>query len=358
MDGIKHYINNFIQEHKYLLQGIRIILIANVISQTKHKETRSFNNIAIEFFTEEEIDEIIQGLRNNGLYVDVYFDEHCFIDDVINNNIKDIHNILIFNLTRNGFGIGKKALIPSFCDLFNIKYTGSNAYATSLARHKYHYSKLLSALNLCGTPSWLFDKGNWFMETPPKELQIILKPTFESASKGINIQSIMNTSQNDFFEKISEYQKRYNQPIICQEFISGYEVEVPIIETYSSLLAFPPTGIKINNNMFIGDSIISEEISSSYGYDFYLAQNVFDKKFIETLLDIAKKSFKCIGLSNYGRIDFRISKDQKVYVTDISATPYVISHSSFNYVFQQLGFEQKDIFLLIVLSALVNKSIM
>jgi D-alanine-D-alanine ligase len=358
MDSIKHHINNFIQEYKYLLQGIKVILIANVINQTKHKEARSFNNVTIEFFTEEEIDEIIQGLRNNGLYVDAYFDEHCFINDVINSNIKDIHNVLVFNLTRNGFGIGKKSLIPSFCDLFNINYTGSNAYATSLARHKYHYSKLLSTLNLCGTPSWLFDKGTWFLEIPPKDLQIILKPAFESASKGINIQSIMNTSQSDFFENISRYQEQSNQPVICQELISGYEVEVPIIELSSSLLAFPPIGIKIDNNMFIGDSIISEEISSSYSYDFYLAQNVFDKKFIDTLLDVAKKIFKCIGLSNYGRIDFRISKDQKIYVTDISSTPYIISHSSFNYVFQQLEFEQKDMFLLIVLSALMHKSIM
>jgi D-alanine-D-alanine ligase len=354
MDETRCRILEFIEKNRYLIIGIKIILIANVVNHTKHKEKNSYDNIAIEFYTEEEIDEIIQGLRHIGLYVDVYFDEHCFIDDIINKRINDLRNVLVFNLTRNGFGIGKKALIPSFCDLFNIRYTGSNAYATSLARHKYHYSKLLSTLKLCGTPTWFFDNGNWIGEIPPNDLQVILKPAFESASKGISTLSIMNTSQNDFFENVLTYHKEHQQPIVCQKFIIGYEVEVPVIELSSLLLAAPPIGISINNNPFVGESIISEEISSIYGYDFYLAEEMLSKNLVEKLSDIARSCFRSMGLRNYARIDFRINNDHEIYVTDVSSTPFIIMHSSYNYVFQLLGFEPKDIFLLIVLSALTE----
>ena len=34
----------------------------------------------------------------------------------------------IYNFSRDGIAEGKKSLIPAFCDLCGLKYTGSNAF--------------------------------------------------------------------------------------------------------------------------------------------------------------------------------------------------------------------------------------
>lgn len=352
---LKNKIDNFIEVNKHLLSDLRIILLANVVGKTMHKAGKGISNIDIEFFSEQEINELLIGLRENDLYVEVYFDESKFMQDVIDKTIENVDKILVFNLARNGFGVGKKSLIPAFCDFMQIKHTGSNAYAVSFARNKFHYSKLLSQMNLNGTPSWLYINDNWLLnDSPPSNMMVILKPLFECASKGIDNDSIMNSSDTNFIFILQKKANQLQQPIIVQKFISGYEVEVPII-ALSSPLIFSPLGVKMNNSEFLGNTIIKEEDSISYLYDYYIVKNILGEQKNTELVNAAKNIFYALGLENYARVDFRIDKEGKFYVTDISTTPYIILHSSFCYIFEQLGYKHKDLLLTIVLSALLAK---
>lgn len=351
MDATHGTIAEYISNNKYLLLNQKVILIENVIGYTKHIEQKSRNAIYAEFFSENEIEEIVCGIRHNNIYVEVYFDEHIFINDVINSKIQDLSKIIVFNLTRNGFGVSKKALIPSFCDLMNIRYTGSNAYATTFTRHKFHYSKLLSSFRLCGIDSWLYDEHDWLGGVPTINLDVILKPFCEAASKGVSYDNIINTSSSRFLQKVRDLYEKCNQPIICQEFISGYEVEVPIL-SLSNITVLPPVGIKIQGCEYLENRIIDENCSLDYTYSFYNAKDILDENIISKIKNTALNIFNTIGMENYGRIDFRIDNNGGLYVIDISSTPYLISHSSFDFIFKSMNLERKDIFLLILLSAM------
>lgn len=337
------------------VQKFRIILIANT-KETPLGNRPNSKDIWIEFFSDPEIDYLINALRSNELFTEVYFAEQEFIRDVLNHKYENLEELFVFNLARNGFGISKKSLIPSFCDLMNIKYSGSNAYVCSLARNKFHCSHLFQKLNCSGTSSWVYDSSKgWFLgEKPPKGTEVIIKPMFESASKGITKESIINTSDSQFLARVKACSMRNAEPMMVQKFIRGYECQVPFIKLDQDVF-FQPIGIRIGTDCLLNDKIISEDLSYAYSYDYYAAYEKLDSSVCERMIQIAKKASEIVGIETYGRIDFRLDEQMNLYITDVATMPYIVEHSAFNHVFTRMGMSEKEIMLSIICSALIHK---
>ena len=58
------------------------------------------------------------------------------MDAIINQKIKTNKKLLVINSAQTGIYIGRKSLIPAFCDHYKIMHTGSNPYVVSLCRDK------------------------------------------------------------------------------------------------------------------------------------------------------------------------------------------------------------------------------
>ena len=331
----------------------RIIIVANVYGETTHYVCPK-EQLRIEFFNEREINEIKNSLRNAGYNFITYYDEHKFIQDVELNKITIQENDLIFNLSRNGKGISKKSLIPTYCDYYDFKYTGSCGYACSLARNKKHVSELLIHNNLHGLKSWGYN-GKWQLNCrPQKDMEVIIKPLYESASRGIKSDCIINTS-NDNFEKIVENKYiELNVPLVVQQFIRGFECKVPIF-VLDDITVFEPIGICINDVKYLNDKIITQDLSYHYSYEDYLLSECFPKSVIEDIKINARKIFELIGMENYGRIDCRITQDGDFYFYDFATMPYFTEHSELTYLFKKYELNQSALFNVIFNSALITK---
>lgn len=339
-----------IQFEKYIniaksnISKYTICFVTNVDGKTDIKDyPMTGDSILTEYFTEDEYNTILNAIKEIGFYVKVFFNEIEFINYVINSKNE---NILVFNLARNGKGLCKKALIPSFCEFYNIPHTGSNAYTVCLGRHKFHYNKLLSSFNLNVVRSWLYSNQGWlFDEHPPIGTKIIVKPTFESASRGVRSTSIFIYENNDM--PIRALQNEFQQDIIVQEFISGYEIQIPIIMDGNIPSAVDVIGISMDNDLCLKDKVITYDLAFSEAYNFYSFNNCSSlaKK---NILHTSEKIAEVLGMKNYGRCDYRLTEDGKFYLTDISTHPYLIYHSAFAFVFLNLGYKYSDIFAYII----------
>lgn len=331
----------------------KIILVANVYGQTEHYITNP-ESLRIEFFNEHEINDIKNSLRNEEYDFVTYFDEHKFISDIENNKMRIANNDLVFNLSRNGNGVSKKSLIPTYCDYYGIKYTGSCGYVCSLARNKHHTSSLLLQNNLHGLNSWVYNHG-WLLDSEPwRNIEVIIKPLYESASKGVNSDSIINTSDDRFLDVVRQKFSIINGPLIIEEFIRGYECKVPIF-ALDKTVALDPIGISIDNKRLLDDKIITQDLSYYYSYTNYILQDIFDKNLVAEIKNCAEKIFLLLGMENYGRIDCRITPQGNYYFYDYATMPYFTEHSELSYLFNQYGLKQSKIFNVIFNSALINK---
>ncbi len=329
-----------------------VILIANVNGRTLHYN-RDPKDLYPEFFHEYEYEYILCGLRKKGYKVLCYFDENKFISDYLNNKIV-FSDYIVFNLARNGYGISKKALIPTFCDLNNIKYTGSDGYGVSIARNKFHTEKLLLQNNLNGIESWLYN-GVWNEKNRPYDnLEVIIKPQFESASKGVTSKSIMNTSDKDFKNKVEEIFSNLQCTLVIEKFIRGFEAKIPLFR-FDKVYAMPPVGVSINGKKRLESEILTDEIAFSYNHVEYDLAEIFDENIIDDIKQKSIEIYELLNLGNYGRIDCRIEPSGTFYFYDFSTSPYFVSDSELNFAFKLYKMDIEDILMVIINSALVSK---
>ncbi len=346
--------NNKIERYMKKADIDKVILIANVYAKTTYYNLDK-ERLRIEFFNEKELDQILTSLKREGYKVYCYFDEHAFIDAVLTSKIVITSKTLVFNLARNGNGVSKKALIPTFCDLMNIKYTGSNGYTCSLSRNKFHVAKLLQQHNLHGLKTYQYDKDGWLLdERPPNNLRVIMKPLYESASRGVSNSNIVNSSDIDFYFKIKNYYRTLQAPIVAQEFINGYEVKVPVFEL-DKVTALKPVAISMDNSSLLDDKIITEELSYHYQYSNCNCDSFLTLAQQHEIQVCAEKIFKLLGMQNYARIDCRVTTKGEFYFYDFATMPYFTAHSEMNFAMETISQSQSTLFNLIFNSALEQK---
>lgn len=158
---------NLANEHKSNLQ---LILVCNVEGLTVDKDDYNGDSITSEYLTLQQYNKILSSLRQAGFDVISYFDETEFMSDVLTKKCKGKHGqeLLVINSAQKGTKVGRKSLIPAFCDLHHIYYNNSNAYVVSLCRDKYNSGCLLENWGFPVPESWLYRYNQgWVLNTKP-----------------------------------------------------------------------------------------------------------------------------------------------------------------------------------------------
>ena len=349
---------NVLERYTQKLYNGNVILIANVYGKTPIL-TPDRLCLKAEFFTEAELDYLLTALKRCKYNVICYFDENKFIKDYLNGNIVNFgKEFLVFNLARNGYGIGKKSLIPTFCDLNGIKYTASNGYACSFARHKFHISSLLREIRCNSLESYIFEDSAWLNNKKPfnSNKKFIVKPLCESASQGITEGNIFNGAISDIDSFVLDiYNKLNHVPLLIQEFIEGFEAKTIIID-FDKSYVFDPVGVEIDGKHDLGETIISEDIAFDYAHSNYNLSSEIDPQIIQQIKEKAWLVYKTIGMQNYGRIDCRIdNRTKEFYFMDFATMPYFVSDGEMLFAFKQKGYDINSLMNAIINSALISK---
>lgn len=281
-----------------------------------------------EFFSEEELGELINALEDLNIYHEVSYGEKEFARKVISGQIQlqKFKYKIVYNTTGGKGKRSKSAIVPAICELYGLNYASSDIFSSSLLEHKAESFSLLK-FNKFNTPRfWIYDNINgWINDKPIKDLKLIAKPAYGCASLGITEKNISYFT-NDFERIISHLSQKLSQPIIIQEFISGWEVEVPIFDLgYPTILE--PVGVQINQKEYFKDEILTYELVSEDRYSFYnFALKEPDKA--SELKNIARRSFIFLSLRGTVRVDFRITKEGKCYITDYNNSPHLTQFHS------------------------------
>lgn len=340
-DGWKE-IRKILEQTEQIKDDIYLVVVANIKSKTTLAQDYSMHSVTTEFLSESETEEIIQAFREFGFYSHLFIEEDKFFDWVLSHKIDQAIRTkkLVYNSAQAGVGPGRKSLIPAFCALHHIPITGSDSYVVSLARQKYHVNNIIRNLGLTAPRSWLYDfKNHWLLgKQPANGEKVIVKLTYESASIGLDKNSVMiiDNKIEDYLEELS---KKFLQPLTVQEFISGYEVEVPVFDLDTP---FAPmvVGISLNDKQYLQDNILTYDDVYNDSYSFYKVEQ-FSKEQASLISDCAVKVFQCLGIRGLGRVDFRVKENGNFYVMDVATNPHIIKHSSFAFLYEGEGLAYK-----------------
>lgn len=309
---------------------------------TSHKDktqnVNDYNHFSVksEFYSDELQKKIVGTFRSCGFTVKEFFNEEEFVTYVSNKSARELSSLIVINSAQKGTKIGRKSLVPALCDLYNIQYIGSNPYIVSLCRDKYRCGNILEQNEIKTPKAWLFSpQYGWLNGKPNSSVsRLIIKPNYESSSIGVNPDCI-GKFDLQLEKKIYDYSKSFKQDILVEEFISGYEVETPVICTQSPFILFP-VGIEKDEQKNIGDFILDYTTRSQNNYNLYNFES-YNKTLSDHLVENALKTVKLLNIQGFGRVDFRITKEGQYYVTDVSTNPHYTENSSFYYIFSEYG---------------------
>jgi D-alanine-D-alanine ligase len=337
---MKESLQKLVNKAKSDSKRFEIIFLNNVGGQTATADDYKDFSVFGEYLKETEAEEIYNSLLLMDFKVEQFNDEIEFIKYALNDCRQKMDDIVILNMAQKGTKIGRKSLVPAFCDMESIYYTGSNPYVVSLCRNKYHTGCILEKHGITSPKSWLYVYGiGWLHGRPPQYGKIIAKPNNEACSMGVDLSNI-GEFNDSMAEKIVQMSKDFCQDIIVQEFISGYEVEVPCIVS-DEVISLIPVGINFNGNNCLGASVLTYEIRVKDLYEYF---NFYDvsPELADNIRFISAKVMRILGITGFGRVDFRVNKDGCAYVIDIATNPHITKASSFAKVFELLGFTHPE----------------
>lgn len=251
---------------------------------------------------------------------------------------------LVFNISE-GFGSrNREGLIPSLLETYQIKFSGSDAYALSLTLNKTH-TKIIAQYLGIPTPKFTFiSTPNDIQQVKQMSYPLIVKPNAEGGSMGVY--KVLNESQLQ--KTVQELYDKYKCEILCEEYIDGIEITVPVIGNGKDSNCIGVTAVQYSNGenielyssdlKYFGDIILTTEFNCSE-----------DAK--RDMINYSETLHRFLGLRDYSRIDFRLSKNNIPYFLEVNPLPALDREDTFEVCGQAMGLTYSETLNLIVQAA-------
>ncbi|GAB4290447.1 MAG: hypothetical protein Kow0090_03520 [Myxococcota bacterium] len=275
-----------------------------------------------EFDTPQTVEAIAGALRRLGHTVELL--EVSGPASRIVARLEALNPDIVFNTAEGKQGKYREAFYPGLFDQLGLPYTGSDAYVCTLTMDKWLTEMTVSAYGVPTPRSVYVDTiHNW--KPPEFTYPLIVKPNFEGSSKGITLDSIVE-SPDGLVQKVAGLLVRYPAGVLVEEFIQGRDVVVPFIEKAS-----PETrGILSPAEYWFDPQLVGERRYSIY--DYTLKQTMpeavkvkvpadLPKDVLNKLLEYSQIVYKALSIRDLGRIDYRLTPDGKIYFIEANALP-------------------------------------
>jgi D-alanine-D-alanine ligase len=231
---------------------------------------------------------------------------------------------LIFNTAEGRRGKAREAFYPALFEELGFPYTGSDAYALTITLDKW-LTKLVLASHGIDSPrgrlvtpadvSRIADQG---IGLP---YPVIVKPNYEGSSKGIGDEAVAKGHQA-LMALLKKSVEAYPPGVLVEEFVPGDDVSIGYIEGVGDEGVLAPV-----------DYLVDPPARNKYNiYDFRL-KNVDPSKvqvrcpadvprdIASRLRVISKAAYRALGIRDFGRIDYRLGDDGRIYLLEVNALP-------------------------------------
>ncbi len=197
-------------------------------------------------------------------------------------------------------------IAQSICEYIKLPYSGSGVMASALCMDKIFTKEVLSNHKIPIAKQQLAHKNDlahFRLELP---LPVVVKPSREGSSVGVTI--VRDKSQ---LRGALDEAAKHDQYILVEEFISGVEVTVPILDEK----ALTPIEIVPKVDFY--------DYKNKYtaGRTDYILPARLPDGVLQLAREYALQAFHVCRLRCYGRVDFRVTNDGQPYVLEINTLP-------------------------------------
>ncbi|MES2180256.1 MAG: ATP-grasp domain-containing protein [Gemmatimonadota bacterium] len=255
---------------------------------------------------------------------------------------------IVFNLTESFDG--KSALDSNLAALLNLlgyRYTGSSPSGLVMCGDKSLAKKVLRFHEIL-TPQFATVYRGALDHVGDLGFPLIVKPPQEDASIGITSKSVVRDIR-ELFNTMDSLQREFQSPVLVEEFIDGREFYVGILGN-SSPLALPVMELDFTGFPADRPKVASWEAkwgdggtggAEESGAEFAGTKSVFPTDVSAPLLErmqaVAIEAFNALRLRDYGRVDLRVTPDERIFVIEVNPNCYLERTAEFSRAAEKSG---------------------
>ncbi len=265
---------------------------------------------------------VIEALRDTGYKVSVV----GAINDVgvLVEKLTEHKGDLVFNLTEEFNGDRKLDQgIAGLLELLEMPYTGSGPAALMLCRDKRLCKELLN-LHKIRVPGFLSVPVGKAVRVPKNiHWPYVVKPAFEDSSEGISNASVVYDT-DALTARARFVHDRWNQAAIAEEYIEGREFYVTVLGN-RQLTVLPIRECAFEASEEGGPLMATyrvkwdAEFREKWKIRFGFAE--LDEKTLNDINRTCKKVYRALHLRDYGRIDLRLTPNNRIVVLEANPNP-------------------------------------
>ena len=216
---------------------------------------------------------------------------------------------MVFNMAYGIQGQNRYTHVPAMMEMLGIPYIGSGPAGHAVVQDKV-MTKIVLQKNNIPTP------GFWVFRTSEDTFDdlvfpVIVKPKLESTSMGMEVVD----NWDDLRKAVQVQIEKFQQDILVEQFISGREFAVGVMGNNPNIDILPIVEINLDDP----DQIQTIDDKKKKGGVDKTCPAKLSKGKAEEMKKMCIDAFSSLGLNDYSRVDFRMDKDENLYILELNS---------------------------------------
>jgi len=227
-------------------------------------------------------------------------------------NSADLRGVDVIFIILHG-GAGENGTIQALLDLVDIPYTGSGVLASALAMDKYMAKQIFAANDVPTPDFFIVDKReNMPLDDIARRVDqtlgypVIVKPNSQGSSVGLSI-----VKGDDQLAAALDLGFQYDDRLLFEKFIAGREFTVSVLgnEPLPLVEIIPEGGLYDYEHKYIAgktNKVCPVDLPQP----------------LQKMIQLhGLKAFQALGCQGFGRVDFRLDKDNQPFCLEVNTLP-------------------------------------
>lgn len=240
---------------------------------------------------------------------------------------------IVFNLLEEFDGIVTyDQHVVAYLELLRQPYTGSNPRGLLLSRDK-SLCKQLFAWHRIPTPHFsVFRRGTKLLVPRKLKYPLFVKSTTDDASLGIAQASVVEDEPR-LRERVAFVHDQIGSDALVEEYIEGQELYVGMLGN-DRLSRLPVWEMVFGSLPDSLPAIATRKVKWDRRYQHKYGittreANDLPREVLTRIDALSRRIYRSLGISGYARMDFRLSKDGRLYVLEANANPNLAENEDF-----------------------------
>ncbi len=257
---------------------------------------------------------------------------------------------VVFNLVESLAGTDSlQCVVPLLVESRGLRMTGSSAAAILNSGRKGFAKQLLCSAGLA-TPPW-FELSDLQNQPPAfRPGRYILKPVLEHASLGMTDADVVSvTTSHELRQQLIRKCSNLGRPCFAEAFIDGREFNLSLLANGGEVQVLPPAEIDFvdfpeGKPRIVGSAAKWDEESFEYGATVRKFGTISRTDPVYGALSSAALTcWQTLGLSGYGRVDFRVDHQDRPWILEANANPCLSPDAGFAAAVEQAGLSYVEV---------------